>query len=239
MRATQAYADLFSDLNDAKDGATLQQVCQDFAAERGVTNLIVGVIGQNEEGERDVSPLVEILPLPLHMANLKRRHKNYTATILELIESKAAFDTHSARAPTFQRDYERIWEDHLQFSQLQYFYTVPVEDEGVTRGWAGYFGDRSFDSPEAKEALQVLTHAAYERMQQLHLLPPAPSPLTRRQTDALTFCAHGKSDWEIGEILGISETTVKEHVEAAKKRLGVRTRIQAAVIAVQRGWITP
>lgn len=239
MRATQTYADLFSDLNDAKDGATLQQVCQDFAAERGVTNMIVGVVGQNDDGERDITTLVEILPFPLSMVNLKRRHQNYTATILELIEGNKAFDAHSAHAATLQSDFERIWDDHRQFAHLQYFYTVPVEDQGVTRGWAGYFADRSFVAPQAKEALQVLTHAAYDRMLQLNVLPPTQSPLTQRQTDILTYCAHGKSDWEIGEILGIAETTAKDHVEAAKKRLGVRTRIQAAVLAVQRGWITP
>jgi DNA-binding CsgD family transcriptional regulator len=47
----------------------------------------------------------------------------------------------------------------------------------------------------------------------------------------------GKSDWEIGEILAISERTAHNHVEAAKRLLDVGTRTQAVVQAWRRGWL--
>jgi LuxR family quorum-sensing system transcriptional regulator CciR len=44
--------------------------------------------------------------------------------------------------------------------------------------------------------------------------------------------AQGKSDWEIGRLLGISDSTVHKHIEDAKRRFGVCTRIQLVVQAL-------
>lgn len=59
-------------------------------------------------------------------------------------------------------------------------------------------------------------------------------PVSRRQLDCIQWVAEGKSDWEISRILGISESTVHNHVEAAKRSLAVNTRIQAVVEASRR-----
>ena len=59
--------------------------------------------------------------------------------------------------------------------------------------------------------------------------------LTRRQRDCLSWVRHGKSSTDIGELLGISPQTVEEHIAAACRRLGVRTRLQAAVEATLNG----
>ena len=51
--------------------------------------------------------------------------------------------------------------------------------------------------------------------------------LTARESDALSWVAEGKSDWEIAVILGLSETTVRFHVDNARKKLGAVNRAQA------------
>jgi LuxR family transcriptional regulator, quorum-sensing system regulator CciR len=56
--------------------------------------------------------------------------------------------------------------------------------------------------------------------------------LTRRERQCLELAAQGKSDWVAGRILGISERTVHNHIEHAKRRLGVATRVQAIVHAL-------
>jgi LuxR family quorum-sensing system transcriptional regulator CciR len=53
--------------------------------------------------------------------------------------------------------------------------------------------------------------------------------LTPRQRDCVVLVAQGKSDWEIGQVLGISESTVHKHIEDAKRRFSVSTRIQLVV----------
>jgi DNA-binding CsgD family transcriptional regulator len=56
--------------------------------------------------------------------------------------------------------------------------------------------------------------------------------MTRRERQCLELAAQGKSDWVAGRILGISERTVHNHIEHAKRRLGVATRVQAIVHAL-------
>jgi DNA-binding CsgD family transcriptional regulator len=56
--------------------------------------------------------------------------------------------------------------------------------------------------------------------------------LSERERECLLFAAQGKSDWVVGRILGISERTVHNHIENAKRRLRVTTRVQAIVQAL-------
>jgi LuxR family quorum-sensing system transcriptional regulator CciR len=61
--------------------------------------------------------------------------------------------------------------------------------------------------------------------------------LSPRQRECLAWVRHGKSSGAIAQILGISHQTVDEHISAATAKLGVRTRIQAAVEAALIGLI--
>lgn len=56
--------------------------------------------------------------------------------------------------------------------------------------------------------------------------------LTLRERQCLELVARGKSDWVVSKLLGISERTVHNHIERAKRRLGVATRVQAIVHAL-------
>lgn len=62
-----------------------------------------------------------------------------------------------------------------------------------------------------------------------------PSPLTERQLECLRWAAQGKSSWDIAAIVGLSPRTVDEHLDNACRRLGVKRRTQAAIIAVRDG----
>jgi LuxR family quorum-sensing system transcriptional regulator CciR len=56
--------------------------------------------------------------------------------------------------------------------------------------------------------------------------------LTPRQFDCLLLVAQGKSDWDIGQLLGISPLTAHQHIEDAKRRYGVASRTQLIVRAL-------
>jgi DNA-binding CsgD family transcriptional regulator len=68
---------------------------------------------------------------------------------------------------------------------------------------------------------------------------PACVRVTARESEILVWVAAGKSDWAIGQILRISRKTVNFHVENAKRKLGVGTRVQAVLVALRRGLIGP
>ena len=59
--------------------------------------------------------------------------------------------------------------------------------------------------------------------------------LTQRETDIMSLLAEGKSNREISRSLFLSEKTVKAHLAAIFRKLGVTNRTQAAMAAVAMG----
>jgi DNA-binding NarL/FixJ family response regulator len=59
--------------------------------------------------------------------------------------------------------------------------------------------------------------------------------LTQRETDIMSLLAEGKSNREISRSLFLSEKTVKAHLAAIFRKLGVTNRTQAAMAAVSMG----
>jgi len=65
------------------------------------------------------------------------------------------------------------------------------------------------------------------------------APLTKRETQILTYIAEGNSNKEVARILSISEQTIKNHVSAILRKLNVNDRAHAVALALQSGWISP
>lgn len=62
--------------------------------------------------------------------------------------------------------------------------------------------------------------------------------LTAREHECLLWAAQGKTSWEIGRILGITERTVNFHIANACAKLDVRTRQAAITAALEWGLIS-
>ncbi|SEH03416.1 DNA-binding response regulator, NarL/FixJ family, contains REC and HTH domains [Nonomuraea solani] len=67
--------------------------------------------------------------------------------------------------------------------------------------------------------------------------PSAPQGLTERELEVLALVGTGLSNAEIAEELHVGVTTVKTHIAAAMDKLGLRNRIQAAVVAHRTGLV--
>lgn len=59
----------------------------------------------------------------------------------------------------------------------------------------------------------------------------ANAALTPRETEVLSWLSKGKTNRDIGDILGMSPRTVNKHLEHVFKKLGVETRAAAAALA--------
>ena len=107
--------------------------------------------------------------------------------------------------------------------------------------------DRDQPLPEDVEELQRLVadlqlfavHAQDSAMRLL--LPLAQQPerpsLTPRELEALRWTMEGKTAWEVGALLGISERTVVFHVNNAMHKLGCINKQQAVLKALRLGLI--
>jgi DNA-binding CsgD family transcriptional regulator len=100
----------------------------------------------------------------------------------------------------------------------------------------------------AKFAILVVPylHAAWVRSQVTWPLdrasaskPAKTGLLTPRETQILQWIYHGKSNIEIGMILGISPLTVKNHVQKTLRKLNVLNRTQAVGKALELRLVRP
>jgi LuxR family quorum-sensing system transcriptional regulator CciR len=98
--------------------------------------------------------------------------------------------------------------------------------------------EAELNDPVYRTMTEVLSTYYAHECRRLGVAPPAVSAiLSPRQRDCLAWVRHGKSSTDIAELLGISAQTVEEHIGQACRKLGVRTRVQAAVEASLMGFI--
>jgi DNA-binding NarL/FixJ family response regulator len=109
--------------------------------------------------------------------------------------------------------------------------------------------ERLFDAVRVVAAGQALLAPAvtrrligeFARLRPRHRGPLAPAlgELTPRETEVLRLLAEGLSNPEIAARLVVTEETVKTHVSRVLRKLGLRDRTQAVVIAYESGLVTP
>ena len=104
---------------------------------------------------------------------------------------------------------------------------IPVHIGGVLAWYAGFAGAKPELSPLAASVMSVAVYSGYERFVELLDSRSSHSPLSPRESECLQWVSEGKTDAEVGGILSISPRTVRFHINNAKVKLGVTTRIQA------------
>jgi len=92
----------------------------------------------------------------------------------------------------------------------------------------------------SRDAISRPALDALQRAAATSLLPPselgnmddvdALGALSKREHEVFELLAHGMTNREIADTLYISETTVKVHVRHILKKLGVRSRTEAALV---------
>ncbi len=96
---------------------------------------------------------------------------------------------------------------------------------------------------DAKRMVPLVEYAGYYLHMALLRTAPKSAPqtdrcvkeLSSREVTILNWMKNGKTNWEIGKILGVSERTIRFHIESIFSKLEVTSRSQAVATAIEHG----
>jgi DNA-binding CsgD family transcriptional regulator len=134
--------------------------------------------------------------------------------------------------------------DALDFG-IRRGFSVPIHGPGGELGIMSLYSD--LRDSEFLKAVQTTQHELHVMSMYFHDAVqkklacgeaiPKPIPLTDREVEILRWTAIGKTAWEIGSILKISERTVNFHLQNLMGKLGVHNKTHAAAKAMSFGLI--
>ncbi|GAB2873135.1 hypothetical protein GCM10027277_48010 [Pseudoduganella ginsengisoli] len=142
---------------------------------------------------------------------------------------------------------------HRHTAQSNVFANVLVHGSGALAGGATFFalfGMPFRPGPRHAYFLELLMphmHMALLRIVAGSAAPDAAvqpaleagRPVSRREMEILQWVREGKNNQEIGRILGISEWTVKNHLQRLYKNMGVSNRAQAVARGIALRLLAP
>ena len=134
-----------------------------------------------------------------------------------------------------------VMEEAREFG-MRHGFTVPIY------GFNGFqacvtMGGPAADLPDNNyHALHVISLVAFSVARDMalersvHRGSPELAP-TDRETEVLKWASIGKSNWEIGQILKISEGTVEKHLAALARKMDVSNKAHAVAQGLRAGLI--
>ncbi len=122
---------------------------------------------------------------------------------------------------------------------------LPIHESGLGFGTFSVFSSSAaeFEAAWTEHRHEIhmfclYFHEKYSKLMSTSFALPEPH-LSRRERECLVLTSRGKTAWEIGEILSISERTAKQHLSNATKKLGSYSKHHAVVKAILTRIILP
>jgi len=84
----------------------------------------------------------------------------------------------------------------------------------------------------------VVAQKLYKRATRRAVAVNTAEHLTRREEEVLKLAAKGMSNQEISDELGVSLHTIKGHFGIIFGKIGVKSRTEAVLMALKRGWVS-
>jgi DNA-binding response OmpR family regulator len=133
---------------------------------------------------------------------------------------------------------ERLTAMAPRFSNMPFVFLTALSDRDTELKGRQLGADDYVTKPIDFDLLATIVNARLARVARSEIWPQQ-IELSEREIEALTWSARGKTSDEIAMILGLSKRTIDFHIDNARAKLGVSTRIQAVVKAVAGKLIEP
>jgi DNA-binding CsgD family transcriptional regulator len=206
---------------------------KEYAARFGYTHLVVVDAARFVAGVSDAILYSDVPPGLVDTVNRELSDRNHPL-IARARRSRAPFLVSEV---TLDQDHKsERWTELLEEigKRGEGLIIIVAHDDEPLAGFS-LAGEKPDTTALTRGFLQVVAHAAVDRAFELRQGKGASLGLTLtvRETQCLRYVAIGHTDAEIGKMLGISPRTVRFHVDSAKTKLGVSTRVQAIAKALR------
>ena len=113
---------------------------------------------------------------------------------------------------------------------------VPLHDAYGFQAVVTMAGDRIELPPRARRLVHLLSLYAYGSAERASraLTGRSQDRLSERECEVLRWTASGKTSWEVGQILTISEDTVRDHLKNVRRKLRTANNVHSVVEAMRR-----
>lgn len=137
------------------------------------------------------------------------------------------------------RTARRVMNEASDFRMLDGF-SVPIHGTAGMQAIVTYGAETVDLSPEARGALHIISIYAHNRLRAMFMENETKRPavrITAHELEIIRWCAAGKTNWEIAEILGLSSRTIQHELANACRKLKVVNRAQLVAEAFRLGII--
>jgi DNA-binding response OmpR family regulator len=133
---------------------------------------------------------------------------------------------------------ERLTAIMPRFANMPFVFLTALTDREDELKGRQLGADDYVTKPIDFEVLGAIIAARLARVARADVWPKLVN-LNDREIETLTWAARGKTSAEISKILGLAKRTVDFHIDNARVKLGVSTRVQAAIKAATARLIEP
>ncbi len=139
------------------------------------------------------------------------------------------------------RSAKRVMNEATEFGMMD-GYSVPLHSVGGFQAIVTFGAHKVDLSSEQRGALHIISIYAHNRLRAFmadnsERMAAAAAKVTPREREVILWCAAGKTNWEIGQILGISEKTVQHEIASACRKLNSVNRAQLIAESIRLGLI--
>ncbi|WP_407520802.1 LuxR family transcriptional regulator [Methylobacterium oryzisoli] len=234
---TLAYLRSLDRTASAHDVAALLRTVLD---RYGVEHMLAGTIPDpgTPPGRQYGHALLDGMPTEWIRRYALRGYLYRDATVRHMALSQEPF-TWSAIAGRYKDDpiSVRVMQEAGEFG-IRAGITIPLLTLDAKLAGASFSGRHMDVPPEEIGTLHLIATYAFAHLLLLQGTEgKAPIRLTPREREVLQWAADGKTAWEIGEILGISQKGVEHHLGTSRRKLGAHNGVQTVATALRMGLI--
>lgn len=229
--------DTIDRLRDATDEATTFGELKAVMTHFGFHALLVS--GVPPPGER-MEPLVLANGWPQGWSERYMAH-DYAAddpTLHRLRQTLSPFLWSETRTPRLSRPQLRVLDEATEFG-LQEGLIIPIHAGFGFEAGVSFGGGKVDLSKQEIAALHMIGLYGYEALRRYSPLCVGESVqvLTPREQECVKWTAAGKTAWEIGQILGISEPTVNQYIKTAARKMNTVSKGHLVARCIRAGLV--